>query len=215
MSFSGLTSYIPDIIDGLIMSIIITLLGMLFGSLLGLLAAVAKNSENFLLSKISSTYIEVIRNTPLLIQLYLLYFGLGQLGIQLEAFWVAFIGLTLNNGAYVAEIFRAGFKVVHKGLIEAGLALGFDKSQVFRYVVFTPALKSIFPALTNQFILLFLFSSITSTIAYEDLTYQIMNINSQTALTFEIFIVGTIIYYVASLILTQVLKFAEKKAFKW
>ncbi|MFF2889113.1 amino acid ABC transporter permease [Paenibacillus sp. NPDC057967] len=213
--FGDVFPYIPLLLKGLAISLYITVFGMLVGSVLGVFVNLAKTGKSKVLRKISSAYIEIIRNTPLLVQLYLIYFGLGQLGININPLWSAMIGITLNNAAYTAEIFRAGFNSVSKGLREAGCALGMTSTQIFRHIILPPAIRSVFPALTNQLILLFLFSSVASVISLEELTYQIMNVDSKTFRTFEILTIGAILYYASSSIFAMLSKVIEKKLFRW
>lgn len=210
-----LIPYLPLILQGLWVSIYVSVASFLAGSGLGLLAYRAKVGESATLRRISSAYIEIIRNVPLLVVLYLIYFGLGQVGINLDPLWSTLIALTINNGAYVAEILRAGFDSVPAGLREAAQALGMNSRQTFRYVVFTPGIRKVFPALTNQFILLFLFSSVASVIALPELTNALMTVNSNTLRTFEVFTVGALLYYAVSSVLAVGSRVGEKRLFKW
>jgi polar amino acid transport system permease protein len=210
-----LIPYLPQILLGLWVSIYISVLSFLAGSALGLVAYRAKAGQSATLRRISSAYIEVVRNVPLLVVLYLIYFGLGQFGINLDPLWSALIALTINNGAYVAEILRAGFDSVPQGLREAAQALGMNSRQTFRYVVFTPGIRRVFPALTNQFILLFLFSSVASVIALPELTNALMTVNSNTLRTFEVFALGALLYYAVSSVLAIGSRVGEKRLFRW
>lgn len=182
---------------------------------MGIFIYLAKASKYKLLRTVSSSYIEIIRNTPLLVQLYLIYFGLGQININISPLWAALIGITLNNAAYTAEIFRAGINSVPKGLREAGIALGMSSTQIFRYVILPPAVKSVFPALTNQLILLFLFSSVASVISLNELMNQILYIDSLTFRTFEVLTIGALMYYGCSSVFAVGSKLLERKLFKW
>jgi polar amino acid transport system permease protein len=164
---------------------------------------------------VCSAYIEVFRNTPLLVQLYLIYFGLPEIGLNLNPTWAGLVALTLNNAAYTAEIYRAGFDSVPKGLIEAGRALGMRQPQVFRHIMFVPATRTVFPALTNQFILLFLASSIASIIGLPELMNTILNINSETYRTFEVLAVGGLLYFVASGLFALAARVLEGRLFGW
>jgi polar amino acid transport system permease protein len=213
--FGDVLPYTKNILAGLGISIYVTVVGMVFGSVIGMFLYLAKTGKIKILSKMSSAYIEIFRNTPLLVKLYLLYFGLGQFGINISPLWCALIGMSMNNGAYVAEIFRAGFNSVAKGLNEAGSALGMSSSQVFRYVLLPPAIKNVFPALTNQFILLFLSSSVISIISLEELTHTILYIDSKTFRTFEVLIIAAILYYGCSSIFAALSKLVEKKLFRF
>lgn len=210
-----LIPYLPQILEGLWVSIYISVASFVAGSALGLIAYRAKAGQSATLRRISSVYIEVVRNVPLLVVLYLIYFGLGQFGINLDPLWSALIALTINNGAYVAEILRAGFDSVPQGLREAAQALGMSSRQTFRYVIFTPGIRRVFPALTNQFILLFLFSSVASVIALPELTNVLMTVNSNTLRTFEVFTLGALLYYAVSSVLAIGSRVGEKRLFRW
>lgn len=213
--FGDLTPYLPDLFRALWVSIYVTVVGFTVGSLLGVVVYLGKSSHLRALRVVSSTFIEIFRNTPLLVQLYLIYFGLGQFGINLSAVWAVLLGLTLNNSAYTAEIFRAGFDSVPIGLREAGSALGLRYSQTFRYVVVKPAVRNVLPALTNQFIILFLFSSVGSVISLNELTSTLEQLNSQTLRTLEVFTYGALLYYVTSTVIAQSSRVAERVLFRW
>jgi polar amino acid transport system permease protein len=210
-----LIPYLPVILGGLWVSIYISVVSFVVGSVLGLFAYLGKAGASRIVSSISSAYIEVVRNVPLLVVLYLIYFGLTQFGINLDPLWSALIALTINNGAYVAEILRAGFESVPSGLREAAHALGMNSVQTFRYAVLVPGIRSVFPAMTNQFILLFLFSSVASVIALPELTNALLSVNSNTLRTFEVFTFGALLYYVISSILAIGSRVGEKRLFRW
>jgi polar amino acid transport system permease protein len=144
-------------------------------------------------------YVELIRNTPFLVQIFIVFFGLPSAGLRLSANQAALIAMVVNVGAYATEIVRAGIETIHKGQIEAGLALGLRPLQVFRYVVLFPAIKTIYPALTSQFTLLMLSSSVVSAISAEELTAIANNIQSRTFRSFEIYLIVTAMYLAMSL----------------
>jgi polar amino acid transport system permease protein len=213
--FGDLLPYASQLAAALWTSVYITLIAMAVGSALGVVFYLGKASPLPVVPAVSSAYIEVFRNTPLLVQLYLIYFGLPELGINLNPTWAGIVALTLNNSAYTAEIYRAGFESVPNGLREAGHALGMKGSQVFRYIVFMPATRNVFPALTNQFILLFLASSIASIIGLPELMNSILNINNQTYRTFEILAVGGLLYFAVSAVLVLASRVTESYFFRW
>jgi len=213
--FGDLLPYAPLLLKSLWVSVYLSVVAMLVGGALGVLLYSGKSGRLSLVRVISSAYIEIFRNTPLLVQLYLIYFGLPELGLNLNATWAGLIALTLNNAAYTAEIYRAGFESVSRGLVEAGQALGMKSRQVFRYIVFMPATRNVFPALTNQLILLFLASSIASIIGLPELMNSILNVNSETYRTFEILAIGGLLYFSASALLAIGSKLAEMKLFAW
>lgn len=213
--FGDLLPYVTFLIDALWISIYITVIAMIAGSILAVLLYVGKAGGSRVLRGLCNAYIEVFRNTPLLVQLYLIYFGLPQFGVNLDPIWAGLIALTLNNAAYTAEIYRAGFESVPAGLREAGSALGMNRRQIFRHVEFMPATRSVFPALTNQFILLFLASSIASIIGLPELMHTIMNINSSTYRTIEVLAVAGLLYFATSAVLALGARLAEKRLFVW
>jgi len=139
-------------------------------------------------------YVELFRNTPLVVQLFFIYFGLPSLGVGLEAGTAAIIGLTLNFAAYCVEIIRSGTLAVPKGLLEAGYSLGLRKLQVFFLIVLRPALIVSFPALSSQIIVLLLATSVISIISADELTAIAGSIQSRTFRSFEIYIVILVIY---------------------
>ncbi len=213
--FGDILQYWPVLLQALWISIYVTLASFAVGSFLGVFVSLAKTAPSRVLRLISSSYIEVIRNTPLLVQLYLIFFGIGQLGLQVSPLWSALIGMTFNNTAYTAEIFRAGFSSVPVGQREAGAALALNKYQIFRYIVFKPGLKGIIPSLTNQLIILFLYSSVASVISLEELTSILLNLNSQTLRTLEVFTYGAILYWVTSALISEASRFTERVMFRW
>ena len=213
--FGDLLPYAPELAAALWTSVYITLIAMAVGSALGVLFYLGKASPLPAVHSVSSAYIEVFRNTPLLVQLYLIYFGLPELGVHLNPTWAGVVALTLNNSAYTAEIYRAGFESVPHGLREAGQALGMKGPQVLRYIVFMPATRNVFPALTNQFILLFLASSIASIIGLPELMNSILNINNETYRTFEILAVGGLLYFAVSGLLVLASRVTESYFFRW
>ena len=213
--FNDLIPYSSLLLKGLWISFWITLVTMFVGGTLGVILYRGKTGKVRVLRLISSSYIELFRNTPLLVQLYLIYFGLPQIGINVNAIWSGLIALSLNNAAYTAEIYRAGFESVPQGLREAGSALGMQSRQIFRYVLFLPAIRNVFPALTNQFILLFLSSSVMSIIALPELMNVVMDISSQTYRTVEVLAVGGLLYFGVSTLLAISSRVTEVRLFKW
>ncbi len=160
-----------------------------------------------------ATYVEIIRNTPFLVQIFMLYFGLPTLGIRLDANTGALIALVLNGSAYTIEIVRAGIESVGHGQTEAASALGLHRFQVFRLVVLPQALRAVVPPLGSQFILLMLNSSIVSVISADELTAVAQDVQSRTFRPFETFIVATLIYLVLSLLFSGAFAGIERLAF--
>jgi len=150
-----------------------------------------------------NAYVEAARNTPLLVQLFLAYFGLPSLGINLPADTTAVIVLALNNGAYMAEILRGGVAGVGAGQYEAAHSLGMNRWQVFRHVVLPPALRNVAPALANQFIALTLATSLASQIAADELTYRATLLEARIFHSFEIYFITLVIYFLLAQALAQ------------
>ena len=141
-----------------------------------------------------TAYVELIRNTPLLVQLYVIFFALPGLGVRLDANHAALAGLVINFGAYATEILRAGVQSIPAGQIEAGRALNLTRFQIYRFIVFFPAVQAVFPALASQFILLLLGSSVVSAISANELTAISNTLQSTTFRAFEVYIIATLMY---------------------
>ena len=188
------------LLEGVGLTLELSAITMVLGLALGVVMALLKTWGPWPLRWLASAYVEVIRNTPLLVQLFIVFFGLPSLGLRLSAGQAAVITLTINLGAYATEIVRAGIEAIHKSQIEAGLSLGLSRLQVFRHVVLFPALKVIYPALASQFILLLLATSIVSLIAAKDLFHMAAFLESRTFRSFEIYLVVTGLYLVLALV---------------
>jgi polar amino acid transport system permease protein len=172
----------------------------ILGFVVGTVCAIALKGKSRVLNWLINAYIEIIRNTPMLIQVFLVYFGLADLGLKLSAETSAVIAMTINVGAYTAEIMRAGINSIHPGQIEAAECLGMSKLHVYWHVVLLPAVERVYPSLTSQFILLMLASSITSQISAEELYATANLIQSETFRNFEVAIVLGVVYLLLSLL---------------
>ncbi|WP_332776802.1 amino acid ABC transporter permease [Polaromonas sp.] len=189
----------PLLLKGTWSTIQLSLLAMLIGLVVAILCAWGKTSGPKFLRLLINAYIELIRNTPFLVQLFFFFFALPALGLRWSAYTAALTAMVVNLGAYATEIIRAGIESIPKGQIEAGLALNLKRHEIFRFVILKPALRAIYPALTSQFILLMLSSSVVSAISADDLTSVAANLQSQTFRSFEIYIVVTVIYLLLAL----------------
>jgi polar amino acid transport system permease protein len=172
---------------------------MVLGLAVGILGAVGKSSRSRFVRAIVHGYVEAVRNTPFLVQLLLVYLGLPALGLRLSPDQAALLAMVVNLGAYATEIVRAGIEAVPRGQIEAGRALGLKPHQIFRLVVLVPALRTVFPALGSQFILVMLASSVVSVISAEELTAVTDTIIARNFRSFEFYFVATGIYLAMSL----------------
>ena len=213
--FKDVIPYLNDMFTGLGYSVLLTVISMALGMVVGIAAYLGESSSHKCVSAVSKGYIELIRNTPMLVQLYILYFGLPEIGVDLSPLTASVIAMVINGGAYIAEIMRSGFQSIPYGLQEAGMALGMTSRQIFLNIRLKLALKNAFPALINQFILLFLFSSVTSTISMPELTYITFNLQSSTARVFEVLLISGAMYYVITILFVALFRKCEKKLFSW
>jgi len=189
-------------------------IAVLLGLIIAIFCALARLSKRRFLRVPATAYVETIRNTPFLVQLFYVYFGLVTIGINLDAFTVAILTLTINCGAYCTEIIRAGIQSIHRGQMEAGLSLGMTYWQVFRYVILMPTLRVVWPPLASQFIATMLGSSVVAVISAEELTYAGMLLESRTFRTFEIFFVITIMYFVMARLFSLLFSLTGQRVFR-
>jgi len=160
-------------------------------------------------------FVELIRNTPFLVQIFFLYFALPLAGIRLDPTPTAIIALGINGGAYAIEIIRGGVQSISKGQMEAGLALGLHKAQVFRLIILKPALRAIYPSLTSQFVLLTLSTSIASAISAYELTSVSQRIESESFRSFEVYFTVTIFYLVISWLMMRLFALFSARYFTY
>jgi polar amino acid transport system permease protein len=189
----------PLLAKGTWITVQLSLTATALGLAVAVLGAWAKTSGPAPLRWLVNAYIELVRNTPFLVQLFFFFFALPALGLRWSAYAAALVAMVVNLGAYATEIIRAGIESIPRGQVEAGLALNLKRHQVFRHVILKPALKAIYPALTSQFILLMLSSAVVSAISADDLTSVAANLQSQTFRSFEIYIVVAAIYLALAL----------------
>jgi polar amino acid transport system permease protein len=192
--FRVIWQYRDLFLQGALMTIRITAIATVLGVSVGVIMAGLQLLKNRALSSVIQAYIEVIRNTPFLVQLFFVYFGLPTLDIFIPAWQAALLALTINTGAYATEIVRAGIESISKGQIEAGRSLGLSGIQIFLYVILKPALMVVYPALTSQFILFVLNSAVISVISAQELAYQAKFVASRTFRNFEIYLFITLVY---------------------
>lgn len=187
------------LLEGIGVTLLLSVVTMATGLLIGGAGAAARVYGGPTLRAITATYVEVVRNTPLIVQLFIVFFGLPSLGIRLNAMTASLIALAINLGAYTTEIIRAGLEAIPRSQVEAGQSLGLSSLQVFRYVVMPPAIRVVYPSLTSQFVLLMLATSIVSQISTPDLFHVASVIQSRTFRDFEIYLVIAIVYLLLAL----------------
>lgn len=197
--FEAMLRYSDEIVTGVVLTLQLSAITIALGLAIGIVVAAINSGPAGPWRAIGQIYVEAIRNTPLLIQLFIVFFGLPSLGIKLTANQSALIALSVNLGAYSAEIIRAGIESVRKSQIEAGRSLGLTAMQTFRHVVLFQAIKAIYPALASQFVLLMLATSVVSSIGATELFHQAAFIESRTYRSFETYALITAVYLVLTL----------------
>ena len=197
LDFSSVLQDWPLFLQGAALTLQLATVATVSGFVLGTLCAVGLRSRPAIATP-CRIYVEAIRNTPLLVQIFLVYFGLASVGFRLGAFTVASLSLVINVAAYTAEIMRAGLDAIPRGQVEAGECLALSRRQLYWHVLLLPAMERVYPALASQFVLLMLASSVTSQISAEELTAVANHIQSETFRPFEAFIVLAGCYIVLS-----------------
>jgi polar amino acid transport system permease protein len=205
--FSPVIAGIPELLWGCLGTLGLAAGGMVLAIIIGIGGVVLRDSKVKQLRWLVITFVELIRNTPFLVQIYFIFFALPFAGIKLNPTPTAVIALGVNGGAYAIEIIRGGVQSISKGQVEAGLALGLHKMQVFRLIVLKPALRAIYPSLASQFILLTLTTSIASAVAAYELTSVAKLIENESFRSFEVYFTVTLLYLVMSWLLMKILAF--------
>ncbi len=211
MKFDFLSTYWPFYVEGLKITIIFSIFAVIFGIILGVALALMKLSRLRVLRGIAVSYINFVRGTPILVQIYIVYFGLYSFGINLADSTAGIAALAINSGAYVAEIVRAGIEAVDKGQIEAARSLGLSQVSTTRLLIIPQAIKNILPALCNEFIVVTKNTSMLSIIGIHDLMYNTDTIRGNTLLAFEPLIIAAIIYFTISYVLSKLIGVLERR----
>ncbi len=194
IDFTPVIDGLPSLLAGCLGTLGLALSGMALAIVIGIGGVVLRQSRIKPLRWLVMSFVELIRNTPFLVQIYFIFFALPLAGIRLDPTPTAIIALGINGGAYAIEIIRGGVQSIGKGQIEAGLALALNRMQVFRLIVLKPALRAIYPSLVSQFILLTLTTSIASAISAYELTSVAQRIESDSFRSFEVYGVVTLLY---------------------
>lgn len=208
---SALVRAIPALLYGASVTLRITVLSIAIGLVIGFITGLARVWPSLVFRSISSAYIELIRGTPLLVQIFIVYFGLPALGLNLDPFIAGMIAMGINSGAYIGEIVRGGIESIAKGQMEAARSLGLTYWQAMRYVILPQSLVRILPALGNEFIALLKDSSLVSTIAIAELTRSGQIIITRTFKSFEIWSGVALFYFVMTYTISRIVKYSEKR----
>lgn len=197
--FNVVWDHLPELLYGALLTIQMSAMAIASGMCLALVCAYARLTGPAPVRGLIAGYVELIRNTPFLVQIFIFYFSLPAVGLRLSPIAAALTAMTVYLGAYACEILRAGIESIPRGQIEAANALGLSRLQTFRLVILFPALKAVYPALTSQFILVMLSSSVVSTISAVELTAVTNSLQSTTFRSFEFYFVATGLYLAMSL----------------
>lgn len=210
--FSLITSSFPLLLQGALVTLQITALAVGLGLVLGLIAALAQLSKFGVLRILAKIYVDFIRGTPLLVQIFIIYFALPVIiGHRIDPFVAAVAACSINSGAYVAEIFRAGIQSIEQGQMRAGLSLGMTWAQTMRFIILPQAFKRIIPPLGNEFIAMLKDSSLVSVIGFEELTRSGQLIIAETYGSLEIWTAVAMLYLIMTLTITRLVGYMEKR----
>jgi glutamine transport system permease protein len=209
--FSALYKALPSLLVGATVTLRITSLSIALGLGIGIVAGLARVWPNTILRTVAGAYIELVRGTPLLVQIFLVYFGLPALGLNLDPFVAGVIAMGINSGAYVGEIVRGGIESIARGQMEAALSLGMTWHQAMYYVILPQAFVRILPPLGNEFIALLKDSSLVSTIAIAELTRTGQIIITRTFKSFEIWSGVALFYFAMTYLISRIVRFSEER----
>lgn len=210
-NFSFLTKYWHFYVEGLGTTVALALLTVVFGVLGGSLLALFKTSNSKILRFISSAYIEFIRGTPMMVQVWIIFYGLSMVfSVDIPRFAAGVIAMGMNSAAYVAEIIRSGIQAVDPGQMEAARSLGMTKGLSMGRIILPQAIKNILPALGNEFVIVIKESSIVSIIGVGELMYKTTTISGNTFRPFEPFIIVSLIYFTLTFTLSKILAHIER-----
>lgn len=214
LQYGQIWPFLPRLLEGAVVSLQIAVLAFFGGLLIGTTCAAIRSFGPRWLARLVGLYVVFFTNTPQLVQIYFLYFALPDMGILLSSFTAVVIGMTLNAGAYLTEIQRAGFESRRASEMEAAEVMGFTRLQQIRYVILPHVARVLFPPLSNQFIIVTLGTSMAAVFGVEELTGEAFNINSQTFRSIEVFTVTAGIYVVLTLAASLALAFMGRALFR-
>jgi polar amino acid transport system permease protein len=214
IQFGQVIGYVPYLIAGAWISFQVAFLAFLGGMVIGLLGAVGKTFGGRIVRGFVHVYVTFITNTPQLVQIYFIFFALPEVGITLSPYQAVLLGMTLNAGAYLTEIQRAGFLSVHKSELDAAETLGMSLSQSVWYVILPHIIKVLFPPLSNLYIMMTLGTSMAAIFGLEELTGRAFNVNAITFRSIEIFIITAVLYFIITVVASAILVFLGRWLFR-
>jgi polar amino acid transport system permease protein len=213
LDFGALLQYLGFFLEGTAVTLGLTAVASILGVCIGIAGAAAMGGKVQWLRKLVKAYVELIRNTPFIVQMFFIFFGLPSLGLRLSALTAAALAMTVNLAAYAIEIIRAGLEGVPAGQAEAATSLGLRAVPVFGLIVLPQALANVYPALVGQITITMLESAVVSQIAVVDLTHVADFIQSRSFRSFETYLVVTVIYLVLAVVMRRLLVFAGRGLF--
>jgi polar amino acid transport system permease protein len=205
LDFADVWPHTGQLLEGALYTLELTAAATVLGVAVGTAGAAARSSKSRVWRTAFAAYVELIRNTPFLVQLFFVFFGLPSLGVKLTEGQAALLGMVINLGAYSTEIIRAGVEAIPKGQIEAAASLAMNRVQIFLHVVLKPAFEKIWPALVSQIVIVMLGSAVVSQISAPDLTFAGGYIHSRNFRAFEVYLVVTVMYLGMAVFLRQAL----------
>ncbi|MDF2566305.1 MAG: amino acid transporter permease [Massilibacillus sp.] len=211
LDYSIILNKLPLLIEGCWVTLEISLYALLLGMLFGIGGALCRISANRFLSRIAFLYVWIVRGTPVMVQLFILYFGLPQLGIKMSSMTAGVLGLAVNTGAYITEIIRAGIQAIDKGQLEAALSLGMNRRQAMTRIVGPQAIKICIPPLVNQFIMTLKNSSIASLVTITELFRTGEQLIYTTFRSFEVYTVIAVLYLIMNSVFMIIADNLEKR----
>lgn len=215
LDFTPVIDGLPSLLSACLGTFTLALCGMVLATIIGIGGVALRDSRFKAARWLVIGFVELIRNTPFLVQIFFIYFALPLAGVRLDPTPTAIIALGINGGAYAIEIIRGGVQSISKGQMEAGLALGLHKGQVFRLIILKPALRAIYPSLTSQFVLLTLSTSIASAISAYELTSVSQQIESESFRSFEIYFTITVLYLMMSWVMMRLFSLFSARYFAY
>jgi His/Glu/Gln/Arg/opine family amino acid ABC transporter permease subunit len=207
---------LPAMLGGALVTIEVAVLSMVIGTACGVALALARNTKNRLARAVAAVWIETARNTPALFQIYMIYFGLGSLGIFVDSFPALLVGIAFNNAGYLAETFRGGLRAIPPTQVRAARSLGMSAPQAFRLIVLPQLFRTVFHPMTNQMVWAILMTSLGVVVGLNsDLTGITQELNVRTFRTFEFFVMAAAIYYLITKFVTLSARLVASRLFRY
>jgi polar amino acid transport system permease protein len=215
LDFEPVVAGLPNLLKGCAGTLFLALSGLAIALVIGVGGVILRDASFKPVRWTVMAFVELIRNTPFLVQIYFIFFALPLIGLRIPPTPTAIIALGVNGGAYAIEIIRGGVQSIHKGQVEAGLALGLHKRDVFRFIVLRPALRAVYPSLTGQFVMLTLTTSIASAIAAYELTSVAKLIENESFRSFEVYGTITLLYFAMSWLMMRFFGLVQYRYFSY